>query len=1148
MSEGNLKKAVEQYFSDLSAIRSTGANVPETSFYTPMENLLNAIGAGLKPKVRAVSQLADIGAGRPDFGFFTADQFQKQKDDDALRGLLPGRGIVEVKSPKDDSWVTADTRQVSKYWERYGLVLVTNYRDFLLVGRDETRHAPVKLESLRLADTEREFWLKAANPKKFAEEKGTHLEEFIKRAMLHNAPLGKPEDVAWFLASYAREARQRLDERADLPALANLRENLESALGMKFTGEKGEHFFRATLIQTLFYGVFSAWVLWAKSLGSAKGRSTFNWHEAAWRLHVPMISTLFEQVATPKKLKPLGIDEVLDWVGTALNRIVREEFFRHFEERQAVQYFYEPFLKAYDPELRKELGVWYTPPEIVQYQVGRVHQLLQSELDIADGLADPRVVVLDPCCGTGAYLVEVLRKIAEVEQARGADALTAQKIKKAALKRVFGFEILPAPYVVAHLQIGLLLSGMDAPLKDEAERAGIFLTNALTGWEPLEEAKRQLHLDYPELEAERDRASEVKQSEPILVILGNPPYNAFAGTSPEEEGGLVDAYKIGLTQAVSEGGWGVRKFNLDDLYIRFFRIAERRIVKSGQGVVSFISNFSFLDGPSYVVMRQRMADSFDRIWIDCLNGDSRETGKRTPDGKPDPSVFSSKEQPVGIRVGTAIGTLVRRRTHGRKSEVGLRQYWGVAKKEELLGSLKSKAAGKSYQKATPRKENRFSFRPESVPIEYKIWPSLIELALKPPLNGPVERRGNSLIKFEGERFSALKDYLNRNVSDADILVKEPRFMRSSGEFDAPATRKTLKGVQYSESNIRPYPFKPFDMRRAYLSAAIAPLFSRPSPELLEVAGITNNVFLISRDTADKGREGPPFYLARHVCDYDFVSGHARHFPAMIHNGQMDSASVKRQSKLFDYDFGEEPVKPNLSPRVMAYLEALRVKSAPPALVWEHVLAIGYSPSYLAENADGVRNGWPRIPLPNSKKRLESSAALGQRVAALLDTDTAVKGVTSGALPAPLKSVGIPRRIGGGPFKPEEFELGAGWGRRGKDGVVMPGKGKIIERDATPAEHHPVFGKRTLDIYLNDSACWSNIPIPVWELHIGGYQVIKKWLSYRESQVLGRALTIEEIEYVTNMARRLAALVLMREELDANYEAVKADTYPWPQQA
>ena len=322
-----------------------------------------------------------------------------------------------------------------------------------------------------------------------------------------------------------------------------------------------------------------------------------------------------------------------------------------------MQYFYEPFLEAFDPELRKELGVWYTPPEIVQYMVTRVDTVLREELGIADGLADPRVYVLDPCCGTGAYLVAVLQRIATTLREQGGDALLGDDLKRAAMERVFGFELLPAPFVVAHLQLGLLLQTLGAPLSDSAnERAGVYLTNALTGWAPPTGPKQ--HLLFPELEAERDAAEHVKRDVPILVILGNPPYNGFAGLAVDEERDLTNAYRT-TRRAPAPQGQG-----LNDLYVRFFRMAERRIVeRTGQGIVCFISNYSWLDGLSFTGMREHYLEVFDKIWIDCMNGDKYKTGKLTPEGEPDPSVFSTDFNPEGIQVGTAITLLVRRQPH-----------------------------------------------------------------------------------------------------------------------------------------------------------------------------------------------------------------------------------------------------------------------------------------------------------------------------------------------------------------------------------------------------------------------------------------------------------------------------------------------------
>ena len=432
-----------------------------------------------------------------------------------LGGQKPARGAIEVKAPDANIDAIAASAQVQGYLAAYRQVLVTNLREFLLLGLDE-RGQSVTLERCCLAATETEFWAAAGQPRTTEQQQGERFLEFLKRVLLSGATLAAPQDLAWFLASYAREARV-LTEAAELPALDAVRRALEDTLGVKFEGEKGEHFFRSTLVQTLFYGLFASWVMWGHDHDPGDG-ARFDWKTAAWTLRVPVVKALFEQIATPSRLGSLGLVPLLDLAAAALNRVDRGAFFSRFEQHHAVQYFYEPFLEAFDPALRKELGVWYTPPEIVEYMVARVDTVLREELDVPDGLADPRVHVLDPCCGTGAYLVEVLERISQTLDEKGADALSAGEVKKAAMERVFGFEILPAPFVIAHMQLGLLLQNMHLPLA-EHERVGVFLTNALTGWESPH--GHQQVMAMPELEAERDAAEKVKQELPILVVLGN---------------------------------------------------------------------------------------------------------------------------------------------------------------------------------------------------------------------------------------------------------------------------------------------------------------------------------------------------------------------------------------------------------------------------------------------------------------------------------------------------------------------------------------------------------------------------------------------------------------------------------------------------
>jgi len=1167
---------VEEYFKSLSEVFRTGGGTEEESFYGALETLLNQIGSELKPPIRCVQQLRNTGAGEPDFGLYSANQFQDSaKDSRPIEGALPERGVIEVKGWKEDAFLTAQTDQVTRYWEKYGLVLVTNYRDFVLIGRDAEGRA-IRLESHRLAESESAFLELLAHPHKSAQAHGARLAEFLMRVLLYEAALANPEDLAWFLASYAREARGRVEAARDLPALEGLKNGLEQTLGMTFEGDKGQHFFRATLVQTLFYGVFSSWVLWSRDhWGQPEAR--FDWRNAAWTLHVPMIASLIEQIATPKRLKPLGVDEVLDWAGAALNRVDRAAFFQKFEEEHAVQYFYEPFLKAYDPELRKELGVWFTPPEIVQYQVERVDRVLREELGIADGLADSNVVILDPCCGTGAYLVETLKRIHKTLVEKGASALTGQKLKQAAMERVFGFEILPAPFVVAHLQLGMMLRHLGVPLDHDSEqRAGVYLTNALTGWEPpqgpkgvlIDRASRTERefeptslMNYPEFMEEKEAADRVKRDAPILVILGNPPYNAFAGTSPEEEGGLVEPYKEGLTTPVEKGGWGIKKFNLDDLYVRFFRIAERRIAKSGKGVVTFISNYSWTSEPSFVVLRKRLLESFDKLWIENMHG-NRKISEYAPDGRTSETVFAIPGFSEGIQQGVVVSLWVRKDGHddktGKHAKVLYRNDIDAARaaqrRQQLLESLNQKGFDRRYEKSKPSPANRFSFRPSSVDRQYLKWPRVVDLCEVPPSNGLMEKRGGALMDIDRKALEKrMRLYFDRRLSWEAAKLAIGSLAENAARYNAKSARERLLAEEHFDpQRIMRYAIRPFDTIWCYYSG-VRPLWNEPRPSYFSQCW-KGNGFFMTRFRSSASPEGAPCAFVSGLSDDHYIVPDNSCFPIRLRHGIEDGNGRNNyQGSVFDEAQAYVTYRANLSAKARAYLDAMGISkpdqdAETARLIWMHALAIGYSRDYLSENADGVRQDWPRIPLPATKKALAHSAALGRRAAALLDTEKPVEGATCGKIGAPLLALGLIRKVGGGELDPirGELDLTAGWGHSGKNGVCMPGKGKIEKRPLKDSASCALFGDAALDIYLNNTAYWADVPEAVWNYTIGGYQVIKKWLSYREKAILGRGLTMEEAEYVTEMIRRIAALVLLQPELDANYEAVKADAWQWPE--
>jgi hypothetical protein len=1089
--------------------------------------------------VRCIINPKNQGAGIPDGGFFTADQLPRTGEPD-LHAQLPARGVMEVKGTGDDARQTARSAQVTRYLDTYGQVLVTNYRDFVLLGRDANGKG-IELETYRLAESETAFWAATADSSTLAAAQGDRFTEFLKRVMLYAAPLANPADVAWFLASYARDARARI-EGSDLPALTAVRTALEEALGVTFEGHKGDHFFRSTLVQTLFYGIFSAWVLWSKKRAPGNIAATFDWRLTPWELHVPLIRGLFEQVAMPSRLGPLGLVEVLDQTGAALNRVEPEAFFARFEEGQAVQYFYEPFLEAFDPELRKQLGVWYTPPEIVQYMVTRVDTVLREELGIADGLADPRVYVLDPCCGTGAYLVAVLQRIATTLQEQGGDALLGDDLKRAAIERVFGFELLPAPFVVAHLQLGLLLQTLGAPRSDSTnERAGVYLTNALTGWAPPTGPKQRLL--FPELEAERDAAEHVKRDVPILVIVGNPPYNGFAGLAVDEERDLTNAYRA-TRRAPAPQGQG-----LNDLYVRFFRMAEWRIVEgTGQGVVCFISNYSWLDGLSFTGMRERYQEVFGKIWIDCLNGDKFKTDKLTPDGEPDPSVFSTDFNPEGIQVGTAIALLVRQQPHTAADTVRFRHLWGRTKRPDLLATAVQD--GESlYQPVSPALGLGLPYMPARVDADYLVWPRLPDLF---PVSFPGVKtsRDDVVVDIDRTRLvRRMEQYFDPAISHEEMRRIAPGAMQSTVTFNAEAVRNQLRERGFQPEHIIRYDYRPFDVRWLYWEPETN-LLDRNRAEYYPHVN-TGNLWL----SAGQRNRKEDFYQPQFttlLADHHIVESNVGMFPLYL-------CSDHERSSLLGYRANREP-KSNLSTPATSYLSGLGASEQD---LFYHTLAMLHAPTYRTGNAGALRQDWPRMPLPGTAELLRTSAVLGRQVAALLDSEHPVPGVTNGKIRPELQALGVISRVGGGTLNPAAGDLAvtAGWGHPGKGGVTMPGKGRVDRRAYTPddlaavrssasapgwsAEHTlACLGTMTCDVYLNDTAYWRNVPASVWEYTIGGYQVIKKWLSYREHDLLGRALTTDEAREVTHMARRIAAIVLLYPALDANYLAVKDATISW----
>jgi hypothetical protein len=754
-------KAYGNEVAGLAASHST----TEPSYYPAIKTLLSKMLAreSLPFEVRASTSESRSGGGhdQPDFALY-----------DGHGDYLVVAG--EVKLPSDDIKAIAFSEdrndQIGRYLAQTGVVLVSNVRGFglLTIRRDAPRTARRVAPQNRVLEHVVELWPSKSSMEQdrgITQETVEELYLLLETAVTRYAPIAEPESLAKILARQAKRAKAQLPTEFT-QAVRGLADDFGKALGVTFEGQEGEEFFRSSLIQTVFYGLFAGWTLWLRS-GS---KDPFRWESLADHLTIPFLAELYYEFQHPRRIQELGLRPYLDLATETLHRVDTKAFFRRFElpsvkrhgdsdssgkATAAIIYFYEPFLEAFDPDLRKSLGVWYTPREVVRYQVRTVNRLLREELGCERGFADEKVIVLDPCCGTGAYLIEVMQCVAEQLESEGSEALMGQALLDAATRRLLGFEILTAPFVIAQLQMFLILSELGAK-PTATHRPAVFLTNALTGWDGPE----QMKLHFPELQAEYDAAHAVKRSGKIIVVIGNPPYNRFAGVPLLEEADLVDHYKgiqrddrgrqVGPSELYSR--WGIRKQLLDDLYIRFFRLAERCIGERAEyGVVSFISNYSFYTGRSHPIMRASLLNSFDEIWVDCLNGDKYKTGKVIPKGLPgegttDQSIFTTEHDPRGIQVGTGITTLLKRgveRPANRAPIVHYRNYWGRSqgKREALLASLdmadwssgKKAAAARrpegprSFEKFEPCEDSRWKLVPFSAQGGFDDWPALDQL-------------------------------------------------------------------------------------------------------------------------------------------------------------------------------------------------------------------------------------------------------------------------------------------------------------------------------------------------------------------------------------------------------------------------------------
>jgi hypothetical protein len=1165
----NLSEAIYDYVRETRRLESLPSST-ETSFYPDLKLLLNAALKSERLPFDVITGTSEGGGRRRDMPDFVLG-------DSSLFVGVYGEVKRADTSLADLAVSTEQNDQIGRYLSQTGVVLLCNVRGFGLLSCDPTftreGGTPVPPKK-RILEKTVDLWSTVSGSGAKQKVDPSAVEDLISivtRAVADLARIASPADLAKILARQARDAKASMPD--DLKPVKPLLDDYRQALGLAFAidDEKGARFFRSSLVQSIFYALFAAWILWDKEAGAT---TSFDVEDAHQYLPIPFLDALLHDIRHPTRMKHLGLDAHLARAVKTFNRVDRPLFrsrmtFPTIDGEAtiaAITYFYEPFLEAFDPQLREDLGVWYTPPEIVRYQVQRVHYLLKTELGRPRGLADPDVVVLDPCCGTGAYLLEVARCIASELKREGDESSLGLELARAFHERVLGFEILTAPFAIAQLQLYLLLDELGWR-PDAAHRVAVFLTNALSGWHDLGDIK----LNFPEMREEFDASQKVKREAKIIVILGNPPYDRFTGAAQAEEAELVAHYKgIELVDEANKDGsikrdefgriskkqrgdsllykeFGVRKQLLDDLYIRFIRLAEERIGEAADyGVVSYISNSSYLTGRSHPLMRRSMLSNFHAVWIDNLNGDKYRTGKVIPKGLPgagtrDDSAFTTEMDPRGIQPGTAIVTWVKRidtRTKPGDTAVLYRDFWGPAalKRQGLLASLPSGSPPKGstvhvYESVKPSQENRWRLGPKTVEGGFEAWLSLEELfpisfqGVNPNrgLEGGIIDTDRTALERRLRTYFAADNFRAAKKASEEIATARAR-------YDPEKVWLKLKADgHFRKDAVIPLLTFPFDRRYIYYVATDKWL----NEARLEFArNAANNEWLITVPEPRKASETWPVYATELVN----LHVHERGSVVFPRETRGDGLLTDRDANL------PEPTWRVL--RGHFGLKGERRDEAARALVgklFRVVFAILHAPSYQAEHKSALSADWAHLPMPKDIRLFDRLVAAGEQVTRLLDADRDAGNVIKAVVGADrARALGPLKRADAKQVRPDDLKITVTYWGGGK-GRWKP---RAFMAEELPAiEFGDAWGERTGDLFVNDHAYFANVPEQVWNYQLGGYPVLKKWLGYRQADRRdGKPLTDDECRWFRQIIQRTAALLALGPSLNALYQDAAANAF------
>ncbi len=1040
--------AFTRYLHALESALQAG-DATESTHRPALKSLLESLQQGIV----AVNEPKRIVCGAPDFAI--------RRIDASGHGVTIG--YIETKDIGMSLDAAEMTDQLQRYRDNLPNLILTNYLEFRWYVDGARR------QIARLAE-----WDARAKRLRRTPNGANELHALLQNFLAHTpTPIADADALARQMARYAHLIRDAIiaafQQNLASDLLCDLRTTFAETLLPDLDQPEKLADFADMLAQTLVYGLFAARCYHTANQPFTRAHAA---HEIP--LTNPFLRGLFDTLTGAEldhePFMPF-VDDLVELLAQANMTHILNTFSARAQREDPVVHFYETFLKAFDPKQREQRGVYYTPDPIVGYLTRAVHSLLQRRFGLPDGLAsladDSPLYLLDPACGTGSFLAHIVAFIQqELQRARKGGLWNDETIQQLT-QRLFGFELLMAPYTIAHLKLGLMLYPPSAPMPKPPPRLGIYLTNTLEL--PDEQIPMQLG-PWRIISQEAAEAATVKRETPLLVIIGNPPYSANSANKIEWIEALIrkDYYPRDHIKEQNP------KLLLDD-YVKFIRWAQWRLEQTGGGILAFVTNHGYLENPTFRRMRRALIEAFDELYLLNLHGNARE-GETAPDGSPDENVFD-------IQQGVALLIAVRNfpNAHradkmgvyndtiadggdttgaGTSARVWYYDLWGT--REEKYAFLNTHTLESTPWQALQPQPPFYLFAPQNDALrtEYERGWRLTDI-FRLHSTGIKTHRDHFAIDFD---LKSLQQRIGefRDLTIPDDEIRRRYALKDTRDWKLHESRQKLAQDSNWQAHFHPCLYRPFDTRWIYYSPTVIEL---PRDEVMQHLIGGQNLALISvRQHTQAG-------------EWALVG---------VSDKLTECCAISNKTGEINYVFPlylitQDGREPNLHEKFLQALRAVMDREPTPKEVLAYIYAVLHAPSYRQRYAPFLRYDYPRVPLPASVEQFVRLASLGQHLIEL----------------HLLRCLSL---------------------RESPVGFPVSGSNRV-------EKGYPRY--RDGAVWINDSQHFTGVSQAVWEMRVGGYQVCEKWLKDRR----GRALSNREIETYRRLVYALAQTLELVEVME-----------------